>query len=93
MWDVLHRQPAEGALIAAFATGPRRWCSMSRPAVWIPDGAGVPGLSAEATKRGQTVFLSSHHLAEVEAVCDRVGTSARLGWSRSPDSLDSPVRG
>ncbi len=27
----------------------------------------------EATKRGQTVFLSSHHLAEVEAVCDRVG--------------------
>jgi len=27
----------------------------------------------EATVRGQTVFLSSHHLAEVEAVCDRVG--------------------
>ena len=27
----------------------------------------------EATDRGQTVFLSSHHLAEVEAVCDRVG--------------------
>ena len=23
--------------------------------------------------RGQTVFLSSHHLAEVEAVCQRVG--------------------
>lgn len=28
---------------------------------------------AEATDRGQTVFLSSHHLAEVEAVCHRVG--------------------
>ena len=27
----------------------------------------------EAASRGQTVFLSSHHLAEVEAVCDRVG--------------------
>jgi len=28
---------------------------------------------AEAAARGQTVFLSSHHLAEVEAVCTRVG--------------------
>jgi polyether ionophore transport system ATP-binding protein len=27
----------------------------------------------EAADRGQTVLLSSHHLAEVEAVCDRVG--------------------
>jgi ABC-2 type transport system ATP-binding protein len=27
----------------------------------------------EAAERGQTVFLSSHQLAEVEAVCDRVG--------------------
>ncbi len=27
---------------------------------------------ALARDRGQTVFLSSHHLAEVEAVCDRV---------------------
>jgi ABC-2 type transport system ATP-binding protein len=27
----------------------------------------------EATDRGQTVFLSSHQLAEVEAVCTRVG--------------------
>jgi ABC-2 type transport system ATP-binding protein len=26
----------------------------------------------EARQRGQTVFLSSHQLAEVEAVCDRV---------------------
>jgi ABC-2 type transport system ATP-binding protein len=31
------------------------------------------GCVAEARKRGQTVFLSSHQLAEVEAVCDRVG--------------------
>ena len=28
---------------------------------------------AAAMARGQTVFLSSHHLAEVEAVCQRVG--------------------
>jgi ABC-2 type transport system ATP-binding protein len=28
---------------------------------------------AAAVVRGQTVFLSSHHLAEVEAVCQRVG--------------------
>jgi ABC-2 type transport system ATP-binding protein len=28
---------------------------------------------AEAAQRGQTVFLSSHQLAEVEAVCTRVG--------------------
>jgi ABC-2 type transport system ATP-binding protein len=28
---------------------------------------------AEATSRGQTVFLSSHILAEVEALCGRVG--------------------
>ncbi len=28
---------------------------------------------AEAASRGQTVFLSSHQLAEVEAICSRVG--------------------
>ena len=28
---------------------------------------------ADAAERGQTVFLSSHQLAEVEAVCERVG--------------------
>jgi ABC-2 type transport system ATP-binding protein len=28
---------------------------------------------AEARRRGQTVFLSSHILSEVEALCDRVG--------------------
>jgi ABC-2 type transport system ATP-binding protein len=30
------------------------------------------GCVAEARERGQTVFLSSHKLAEVEALCDRV---------------------
>jgi ABC-2 type transport system ATP-binding protein len=32
---------------------------------------------AEAGERGQTVFLSSHQLAEVEAVCHRVGILRR----------------
>jgi ABC-2 type transport system ATP-binding protein len=32
---------------------------------------------AEAAARGQTVFLSSHQLAEVEAVCSRVGILRR----------------
>jgi ABC-2 type transport system ATP-binding protein len=31
------------------------------------------GCVAEARERGQTVFLSSHILAEVEALCERVG--------------------
>jgi ABC-2 type transport system ATP-binding protein len=31
------------------------------------------GCVAEARERGQTIFLSSHILSEVEAVCDRVG--------------------
>jgi ABC-2 type transport system ATP-binding protein len=31
------------------------------------------GCLAEAAERGQAVFLSSHQLAEVEAVCSRVG--------------------
>jgi ABC-2 type transport system ATP-binding protein len=33
----------------------------------------VHGLIAEAGKEGRTVFLSSHILPEVEALCDRVG--------------------
>jgi len=31
------------------------------------------GCLREAGSRGKTILLSSHHLAEVEAVCDRVG--------------------
>jgi ABC-2 type transport system ATP-binding protein len=31
----------------------------------------------EAKERGQTIFLSSHILSEVEAVCDRVGILRR----------------
>ena len=42
----------------------------------------------EARERGQTVFLSSHQLAEVEAVCDRVAIRPeQAGWSRSTPSL------
>jgi ABC-2 type transport system ATP-binding protein len=35
------------------------------------------GCIAEAAQRGQTVFLSSHQLADVEAVCSRVGILRR----------------
>ena len=62
------------ALVAAFAT---------RAALLIMDEptSGLDPLMerefrrcvAEARDRGQTVFLSSHQLADVEAVCDRVG--------------------
>jgi ABC-2 type transport system ATP-binding protein len=62
------------ALIAAFAT---------RAALLVLDEptSGLDPLMEhefraclrEAVDRGQTVFLSSHHLVEVEAVCDRVG--------------------
>jgi len=37
----------------------------------------------EARERGQTVFLSSHILSEVEALCDRVGILRSGQWSRS----------
>jgi polyether ionophore transport system ATP-binding protein len=40
----------------------------------------------EARKRGQTVFLSSHQLAEVEAVCDRVAI-LRAGRLAEIDSI------
>jgi ABC-2 type transport system ATP-binding protein len=42
----------------------------------------------EARDRGQTVFLSSHQLAEVEAVCDRV---AILRQGRLVDVADMPA--
>jgi ABC-2 type transport system ATP-binding protein len=37
----------------------------------------VHGLIAEARSDGRTVFLSSHILPEVEALCDRVGIIRR----------------
>ena len=40
----------------------------------------------EAKERGQTVFLSSHQLAEVEAVCDRVAI-LRAGRLVEVDSI------
>jgi ABC-2 type transport system ATP-binding protein len=62
------------ALVAAFAT--------RAPLLILDEPAG--GLDplmeqqfrqciAAAAARGQTVFLSSHHLAEVDAVCQRIG--------------------
>ena len=48
----------------------------------------------EARDRGQTVFLSSHILSEVEALCDRVGIlRERAGswrWGRWPRCAISP---
>jgi ABC-2 type transport system ATP-binding protein len=44
------------------------------------------GCVAEARERGQTVFLSSHQLAEVEAVCDRVAI-LRAGRLIEVDSI------
>jgi ABC-2 type transport system ATP-binding protein len=41
----------------------------------------------EARERGQTIFLSSHILAEVEAVCDRIAilrAADSRRWGRSP---------
>jgi ABC-2 type transport system ATP-binding protein len=62
------------ALVAAFAT-------RTRLLVLDEPTSGLDPLMerefrravGEARDRGQTVFLSSHQLAEVEAVCDRVG--------------------
>jgi ABC-2 type transport system ATP-binding protein len=62
------------ALVAAFAT-------RARLLVLDEPTSGLDPLMerefrrciAEAAERGQTVFLSSHQLAEVEAVCTRVG--------------------
>ena len=49
----------------------------------------------EASERGQTVFLSSHMLSEVEALCDAGGDSARgrLGRGGHAGRDASPVRG
>ena len=39
----------------------------------------------EAKERGQTIFLSSHILEELEALCDRIGilrSGSWLNWER-----------
>lgn len=75
------------ALVAAFAT--------RAPLLVLdePTGGVDPlmerefrGCVAEARERGQTVFLSSHQLAEVEAVCDRVAI-LRAGQLVEVDSI------
>jgi ABC-2 type transport system ATP-binding protein len=92
------------ALVAAFAT--------RAPLLILDEPAG--GLDplmeqqfrqciAAAASRGQTVFLSSHHLAEVDAVCQRVGILregrlvevAELGDLRQPrfTEVDVSFRG
>ena len=62
------------ALVAAFATdGPL--LILDEPTAGLDplmEQQFRQGIAA-AVARGQTVFLSSHHLAEVEAVCQRVG--------------------
>jgi ABC-2 type transport system ATP-binding protein len=51
---------------------------MSPPPAWIPSSSTrCTGLIAEARSDGRTVFLSSHILPEVEALCDRVGIIRR----------------
>ena len=52
---------------------------------------------AEAQGRGQTVFLSSHILSEVEALCDRVGIlserpTGRRGHARRSCATSPPTR-
>lgn len=62
------------ALVAAFATR-ARLLVLDEPTSGLDPliEREFRGCVAEARERGQTVFLSSHQLAEVEATCDRVG--------------------
>jgi len=61
------------ALVAAFATrAPLLMLDEPTSGVDPLMERAFRGCVAEARERGQTVFLSSHQLAEVEAVCDRV---------------------
>ena len=62
------------ALIAAFATR-ARLLVLDEPTSGLDPLMEQEFRSClrEAADRGQTVFLSSHQLAEVQAVCDRVG--------------------
>ena len=93
---LLQGQPPEGragrrARLRRRAADPRRADLRARPA----DGVGVPGLRAgRARAAGRTVLLSSHILAEVEALCDRVsiirdGPHGRHA-ARSPSCATSP---
>ena len=70
---LLQGQPAEGRPGRGVHDPPgdpaaRRADRGARPA----DGGGVPGAGAGGRRGGQTVFLSSHLLDEVEDVCHRV---------------------
>jgi ABC-2 type transport system ATP-binding protein len=71
--DLFEGQPAEGRAHLSSGLGcrtaaPRRADGRARPA----HGSGVPGLHREAKEAGRTVLLSSHILAQVEALADRV---------------------
>ena len=57
-----------GAGLRRRAAAPRRADLRARPA----DGGGLPGVHRGGAQAGRTVLLSSHILAEVEALCDRV---------------------
>ena len=80
---LLQGQPAEGrarrrARLRRRAAAPRRADLRARPA----DGGGLPATaSTRSATRGGTVLLSSHILAEVEALCDRVSI-IRAGRTR-----------
>ena len=50
---------------------------MSRPPAWIPAGSrDIRDLILDLKRRGITVLLSSHLLAQVQEICDRVGILA-----------------
>ncbi|WP_372593618.1 ABC transporter ATP-binding protein [Actinotalea sp.] len=89
--------------VRAYSKGNRQKVSLiaalaARPALLVLDEptAGLDPLMeqvfracvSEAKERGQTVFLSSHVLAEVEALCDRVAI-LRAGRLVEVGSLDS----
>ena len=72
------------------AADPRRADLRPRSA----DGGRLPRHVAEAKRRGQTVFLSSHILSEVEALCDRVGilSDGRLVDAGHARAAAAPLR-
>jgi ABC-2 type transport system ATP-binding protein len=62
-------------LVAAFATRAEQLLILDEPTSGLDPLMEMAFRQTvmEARERGQTVFLSSHILSEVEAVCDRVG--------------------